>query len=101
RHTSFSRDWSSDVCSSDLATADCPALANGVARPQAEAVRCDELGLVAIVGAVAACLDHLGIQVGVTRPDGPGIRDSAGGTQLDKIGRASCRERVSIASGRV
>src|SRR3712207_9449011 len=66
RHTIYWRDWSSDVCSSDLAPLDCVFGVGG------------EFGL-------NLGLHRLGQQlVGIQAPPG------------GQIGRASCRERVQI-----
>src|SRR5690606_39381854 len=43
RHTSFSRDWSSDVCSSDLGMIDGrPVAEQGIIRPEHEPMRRDQ-----------------------------------------------------------
>src|SRR5690606_40520285 len=77
RHTRFSRDWSSDVCSSDLARA---------ARP-------------ALLGREVVVRDHEEAQVVPLEQRGQlrgaeHLLDEA--LVLRKIGRASCRERVEI-----
>src|SRR5690606_40487010 len=69
RHTRFSRDWSSDVCSSDLALA--VAVERGV----------DVLDAVVLAALAPA-------------PHDEGRRAELGG---EEIGRASCRERVEIS----
>src|SRR5437870_13892722 len=65
RHTRWPRDWSSDVCSSDLADA------------------CVIEDLVVVLGFGIAVVD---LEVRLTALD-----------KLREIGRASCRERVSIS----
>src|SRR5690606_40034094 len=79
RHTRFSRDWSSDVCSSDLL------------RMQGMLLRVLETGEVQKVGA-----DRVTTRVDV-RVIGATHRDLAALVANGKIGRASCRERVQIA----
>src|SRR5690606_40260095 len=92
RHTRFSRDWSSDVCSSDL----------DVAAAYAAFER----------GEYATSLD-LARRILSTRPAYADMRNLAGISlallgdsgaaleELDEIGRASCRERVAIRGGDV
>src|SRR3712207_8758181 len=85
RHTRYWRDWSSDVCSSDL----------GVARVRATGFDDVPKGCLVGVGGIAdaAGVDHqdaggqghLALQVGVPAQ------------QQRQIGRASCRERVEIS----
>src|SRR5690606_40287730 len=90
RHTSFSRDWSSDVCSSDLGLL--LSILSPVAFAQQAAAPEPEPG--------ARTLDT--VQVTGSR-----IRRAELETQVpvqvlsreDKIGRASCRERVEIRVG--
>src|SRR5690606_39837908 len=82
RHTRFSRDWSSDVCSSDLCwrRCCCPTSTPGAS--------CAPLGREAAMWArsLAAALLGLPLAVGV-------IGLLALLWPGDKIGRASCRER--------
>src|SRR5690606_39595784 len=81
RHTRFSRDWSSDVCSSDLGRR-CAADDGGHLaqrhRPGDEPVEVEDAGG-----------DHVG---------GPavGMRIEPGGFDAQQIGRASCRERAKL-----
>src|SRR5690606_39804590 len=78
RHTRFSRDWSSDVCSSDLASGPDqvrPLLPAGTGSRVLVTSRTQLTGLVAREGAIRIHLDAL--------PPG----------DAHKIGRASCRER--------
>src|SRR2546429_8861119 len=74
RHTRCSRDWSSDVCSSDLPV---DALPPGAGLPRARQRRVREPGA--------------GFPVS---PPAPGGQRASG-----EIGRASCRERVEISVG--
>src|SRR5690606_41153222 len=100
RHTRFSRDWSSDVCSSDL----------GVPAPN------DPLdGLRRLMGSPDLCskrwiweqYDHMVMADTVQRPGGDAAVVRVHGTRKalamtsDEIGRASCRERGAIAGGAV
>src|SRR5690606_41087266 len=95
RHTRFSRDWSSDVCSSDLGTYifETPGVIhqfiNGPTVTEAVFVSTGDLELIdpeslELAGAAtpAQILDQY-----VAKCEAIGV----------KIGRASCRERVGIA----
>src|SRR5207302_2241952 len=74
RNTSFSRDWSSDVCSSDLPADEQAALAGERMHPH-DRVR--------------------GLVLGRDEPLAPGLFGRVDVLGRDgKIGRASCRERV-------
>src|SRR5690606_40729749 len=92
RHTRFSRDWSSDVCSSDLANVwgfgtDSTVgrwvrrmlVETGVHRWDAQHAFGEATPLTGLVAATA--LDEF---------------SSMWAPLLDKIGRASCRERVQV-----
>src|SRR5690606_39320436 len=92
RHTRFSRDWSSDVCSSDLITsANAP---GGSSATQPAARRPSPL-----IG--------LSVFERVDVPQEPRVQREAaeagegGGQQDVEIGRASCRESVDVGGGRV
>src|SRR3546814_13642479 len=76
------RDWSSDVCSSDLRVA--------ALRHEAgdHAVK-DDAVIEALAGELGDSLDMFGRQIGAQTDD-----DVAGRQRQGKIGRASCRERV-------
>src|SRR5690606_40718181 len=87
RHTRFSRDWSSDVCSSDLGmTAHYLATSTFPLGP----------GHRALVHAAAGGVGQLLVQVAK-------LRGATVYGTVSKIGRASCRERVWIVgvAGRV
>src|SRR5690606_40692821 len=86
RHTRFSRDWSSDVCSSDLASS-FDADSRGWARIFS--------GLRA---AVLAFLGFAGAWCGAF-PGGLGAWRVAPLAFVSEIGRASCRERVWTHGG--
>src|SRR5690606_40108706 len=81
RHTRFSRDWSSDVCSSDLALQ-----ADMGTEPVTHGAQCGH-GSVHL----AAADFQLGHAHQILR--GVGIQPLGSQGGLDKIGRASCRER--------
>src|SRR5690606_41163367 len=98
RHTRFSRDWSSDVCSSDLA---------GMTPEKAKKARKRTDGLV-IENDGSASLpallgDSLPLTVAALRPGAPTYVATAQGVgQLPswhEIGRASCRESVDVSAG--
>src|SRR5256886_3041062 len=88
RHTRFDCDWSSDVCSSDLA-----GLVAGMGTGSPIPERGDRSGV--------------GVAVTVSDPGAPGVRAGARlpkpnePDQRSKIGRASCRGRVEISGGGV
>src|SRR5690606_39750253 len=93
RHTSFSRDWSSDVCSSDLGVPDVPAVQLRYRMRNVRNIRNTpgrgregrgtRAPVVTAVVAVAAVAVGVAVAGGgpVERPGRP------------EIGRASCRER--------
>src|SRR5690606_40076800 len=85
RHTSFSRDWSSDVCSSDLADPESPLL-NYETRCPCGVHYCR----ITPEGLLTPC-PYMPVVAG-------DLRESSFGHE---IGRASCRERVSatVAGG--
>src|SRR5690606_40115587 len=82
RHTRFSRDWSSDVCSSDLSPG---GAAPGGQRKEREPLEARE------PYDAAAVAWRTGLPL-------PQVRYYAAlyGEALGEIGRASCRERVEI-----
>src|SRR5438105_7699759 len=85
RHTRSTRDWSSDVCSSDLST-----------RPICESST--QVGRVDEGRAVGVQLRH----EGVAEPVEAGVEGAWGGGEVQggcEIGRASCRERVWMWGG--
>src|SRR5690606_40948499 len=82
RHTSFSRDWSSDVCSSDLGDPD--------VRRQAEAIPSFLFNLFAAAAEVPTA------RVIITLATG---QDAFGKETTEEIGRASCRERGERSGG--
>src|SRR2546421_8142299 len=82
RHTRSDRDWSSDVCSSDLA-----------AREVASAVRTPDYA-VALIDGSGRVLLNTAVDLRVPGPPPPDSRRAITMTATDEIGRASCRERV-------
>src|SRR5690606_39528603 len=93
RHTSFSRDWSSDVCSSDLSLS-----RNRALRPTdwVDARRAGSRWEHLFSRHSLPCVDHRGP---VPQEGGLTSARSAAGTCATsaQIGRASCREREEIA----
>src|SRR5205085_5904568 len=94
RHTTFDCDWSSDVCSSDLAARE---IGDGELTPfLAEQAELDHQHRIAIarsnVCELAAEGDLVRLQVLATFPD-------AASLDQPEIGRASCRESVLISEG--
>src|SRR5690606_39460506 len=96
RHTSFSRDWSSDVCSSDLAAGAAGALISLVVGLPALRIR--GLFLAVTTLALAVALDTYVLNFN----NFPDLIPTDVGRPLlferfDQIGRAPCRERVNVA----
>src|SRR5690606_40883430 len=88
RHTRFSRDWSSDVCSSDLV------------RLVSRAVqRIDEDGVWSEDEHVPADVILLGTGFRASEFLMPMRVTGVDGVDLHEIGRASCRERVWSSGG--
>src|SRR5206468_8941679 len=86
RHTRSDRDWSSDVCSSDLVSD-----ASGAsAFPPVGTVNFSTSG----GGSFAPSSCTLSSSIGNSSTCSVTYNTSAGGSQTIKIGRASCRERV-------
>src|SRR5690606_39980582 len=80
RHTSFSRDWSSDVCSSDLGGAHCDAQEHWNPR-HGGLLSTGQFEIWTVTGCAAAYSRRVG------------------GVKVNEIGRASCRERVECDAG--
>src|SRR5699024_11810667 len=87
RHTRSKRDWSSDVCSSDLETALAEIL------EQATAEKWRNSGIVDRHYFKALYISAVGNITVEISTDSPGFTIDE---PLEKIGRASCRERVSV-----
>src|SRR5207249_8646535 len=109
RHTRSKRDWSSDVCSSDLSRAQgTPRCTRAGMRPPARVHRgvpCARLLPAALVVAAltrAACVPAATLVISIQSPDGHALAGAvvtarpldAPGKRPAQIGRASCRERV-------
>src|SRR5690606_39442948 len=93
-HTRFSRDWSSDVCSSDLdAPGHVRAQVHGVTGEVArvESLRRASRDKFALPGLRAPSLDDR--EVAVSQADGALHDAHQIAVHADEIGRASCRER--------
>src|SRR5690606_40583810 len=94
RHTRFSRDWSSDVCSSDLAVEEAERMV-GTSIPTA---------FLSIVGSQIGLVNNRGV-VAVTGEDREiseeDVERVLQAAKVIEIGRASCRERVYTAEGRL
>src|SRR5690606_40710227 len=84
RHTRFSRDWSSDVCSSDLLHGE------AALRSPGAPVGSDDDG----VGEEREELHPVGARL--VGPEQLGRGDDRDDDPVGQIGRASCRERVEI-----
>src|SRR5206468_5361387 len=94
RHTRSDRDWSSDVCSSDLARA---ALALGQCNdPAAVPVLIELLGELP-AGRCTTIEQFLQGLAGDWSPDTKGSGDDAVARKIRQIGRASCRGRGQSA----
>src|SRR5690606_39458861 len=92
RHTSFSRDWSSDVCSSDLVLLEVlQRLFCRIEPPNAVMQLLPQL-FDLFVG--AARLESVTAGAGTPTEDEQAV---PGAVPIQQIGRASCRERESIA----
>src|SRR5690606_41021973 len=90
RHTRFSRDWSSDVCSSDLLATELEA-AEAASPPDATKVA----GLKALIQQTDA--EYTRVQKAVS--ESPAFRTAIAATIGNQIGRASCRGRVQTWEG--
>src|SRR5207302_3716030 len=82
RHTRFSRDWSSDVCSSDLDML------------SAATARCSRFGFFSQFKQRAVAALNMSLGGSGCVPEHPSERARA--IWLEQIGRASCRERVEM-----
>src|SRR5690625_7142288 len=82
RHTRWPRDWSSDVCSSDLYSFDI-----------------DEAGLVASYEAQRDAYIRFFERLGLDYVIVSAVSGAMGGSRSEEIGRASCRERVKNTGG--
>src|SRR5207245_5805296 len=95
RHTRCYRDWSSDVCSSDLWTTWTPHVSQTCSLTQS-GVRLVMIGRDASGRAPAGTVQVPGLSEDLLVR---AIRDVAPGLPEDEIGRASCREGVERRGG--
>src|SRR3712207_7432307 len=84
RHTRYWRDWSSDVCSSDL-SAGLRSAARGLPGPQPLRLAAEE---------AASLVDDVEQALYASKI----VAYAQGFNQIQEIGRASCRERVQISA---
>src|SRR5690606_39516624 len=96
RHTRFSRDWSSDVCSSDLAPS-WDGLWTGV-HPMDACVTNERMFVMSKDSYSRNELYEVDPELKFDRTQ-EGHRRQIQGTVYTKIGRASCREREEISRG--
>src|SRR5690606_40227735 len=91
RHTRFSRDWSSDVCSSDLSTILGKKIGVSVGS-------INHLYLLSVLESLGATPDD--VELINTAPPDLGVALQTGGIDVAiEIGRASCRERAETPGG--
>src|SRR5690606_40466769 len=90
RHTRFSRDWSSDVCSSDLADIEAILDWDAKAAPSYEISFTPARVIMQDFTGVPCVVDLAAMREAITRLGGDPDR-------VNQIGRASCRERAWIA----
>src|SRR5690606_41025006 len=90
RHTRFSRDWSSDVCSSDLNRTWAEPVPGPIPAPD-EAIRLQTGSHADPHSLLGAHPDSRGVVVRAYHPDALDCTLVLGGTMRPKIGRASCR----------
>src|SRR5690606_40955899 len=93
RHTRFSRDWSSDVCSSDLAQVQL-VLDQVIRAVEFLFVFTLAAGLAVLFAALSATRESRSREFALLRAMGAGSR-----LLRQEIGRASCRERVELGVG--
>src|SRR5690606_41015653 len=94
RHTRFSRDWSSDVCSSDLLSRSLNSGAVWLLREigvTAGVEMAERLG----ISTLTPDDRHLGLALGGLKYGTTPLEMAAAYLPFAKIGRASCRERVA------
>src|SRR5690606_40665901 len=100
RHTRFSRDWSSDVCSSDLASQADPDDAWQPGDCRSIFTFPDDEKLIQQEFAKNVPF-ALSVAESAARPDRPVSALGLEAADFTQIGRASCRERVEISVGAV
>src|SRR5207249_7434907 len=92
RHTRSKRDWSSDVCSSDLVDRMAGGVTPIVSRGFHRAARSDHILKVMRVADAAVDVSLVGLAWAMIIKISTGIK-----ARSEKIGRASCREREEVA----
>src|SRR3546814_5902274 len=80
-------DWSSDVCSSDL-------IDDGMRAWQSRALNQEDKGIVEAIQARRDYVDRHGLRPAMLACDEAAVRVAREIDRLEKLGRASCRERV-------
>src|SRR5206468_9131588 len=97
RHTRSDRDWSSDVCSSDLraGVGTTPPNVLGAPNPQSSVIMSNTLG--AFLGGTTVGGHHGFDSVAFSLITPPNSGSGGESCFPSKIGRASCRERVESA----
>src|SRR5690606_39825634 len=97
RHTRFSRDWSSDVCSSDLIDYEAIAQSVGYDERFDDVVFREELA----TRLVYRVLKLLGASamVGIAESGHRAVKRVGPQSATTEIGRASCRDRVQLDRG--
>src|SRR5690606_40949439 len=94
RHTRFSRDWSSDVCSSDLPFTVNPGFSfNGYTNANGQSVS------QSTYSSAGKIQPNLKPQRKISKELGLEMRFLDNRVGLDEIGRASCRERGEVLVG--
>src|SRR5699024_12188135 len=95
RHTRSKRDWSSDVCSSDLnlAVVECAGVGYAVRTSSVTVSRLPAIGEEAML--------YTYLHISENAVELFGFRDQNELSCFKKIGRASCRERVWVLVGDV
>src|SRR5690606_39726133 len=88
RHTSFSRDWSSDVCSSDLAAV--------IEREPIDVIDPETRGLLASIGIRKDTPFAPDARMRSILADAAGVANGTARAIAFQIGRASCRERAPL-----
>src|SRR5690606_41006150 len=101
RHTRFSRDWSSDVCSSDLGRLMRPRIVREIRSENGELIRSFEPEVIRQAVSPEAARMVREALAEVVSPRGTAILAAVQGFQVAEIGRASCRERQWIWLGSV
>src|SRR5207302_6693837 len=98
RHTRFSRDWSSDVCSSDLVSEAARIVSQSDLLPMITATS----GVFAVNPSPFLCIPGSLAMITPSIADGTATGYTNAGTEANttKIGRASCRERRNMKQQR-